>query len=88
VIAMGIPMVVYGSTIVRDALKNILSAEKEEEEAYAMAGELTQQSQTDRVVTPRNIDELVAGLADMLALAVNAALQPAYSIDELTHYLH
>lgn len=88
VIAMGIPMVVYGSTIVRDALKDILSAEKDEEEAYDMAGELIQQSQTDLVVTPRNIDELVAGLADMLALAVNAALQPAYSIDELTHYLH
>lgn len=88
VIAMGIPMVVYGSTIVRDALKDILSAEKDDEEASAMAGELTQQSQTDLVVTPRNIDDLVAGLADMLALAVNAALQPAYSIDELTHYLH
>ncbi len=88
VIAMGIPMVVYGSTIVRDALKNIISAEKSEEEAHELAGQLIRQSQSDLVVTPRNIDELVAGLADMLALAVNSALQPAYSIDELTHYLH
>lgn len=88
VIAMGIPMVVYGSTIVRDALKNIISSEKSEEEAHELAGQLIRQSQSDLVVTPRNIDELVAGLADMLALAVNSALQPAYSIDELTHYLH
>lgn len=88
VIAMGIPMVVYASTIVRDALKNILSSEKGEEDAHEMAEQLVGQAKSDLVVTPRNIDELVAGLADMLALAVNSALQPAYSIDELTHYLH
>ena len=88
VIAMGIPMVVYASTIVRDALQNIISSEKNEEEAHELASQLIRQSPSDLVVTPRNIDELGAGLADMLALAVNSALQPAYSIDELTHYLH
>lgn len=88
VIALGIPMVVYASTIVRDALRKMLSSEKDEADAHALADELIRQSATDLVVTPRNIDELVAGLADMLALAVNSALQPAYSIDELTHYLH
>lgn len=88
VIAMGIPMVVYASTIVRDALKSILSSEKSEDDAHEMAEQLVGQAKSDLVVTPRNIDELVAGLADMLALAVNSALQPAYSIDELTHYLH
>lgn len=88
VIAMGIPMVVYASTIVRDVLKRILSSEKNDEDAHELAEQLVGQAQTDLVVTPRNIDELVAGLADMLALAVNTALQPAYSIDELTHYLH
>ena len=40
VIAMGIPMVVYSSTIVRDALKNILSAEKNDDDAHAMAEQL------------------------------------------------
>lgn len=88
VIAMGIPMVVYASTIVRDALKSILSTEKQPDDAHEMAEQLVGQAKSDLVVTPRNIDELVAGLADMLALAVNSALQPAYSIDELTHYLH
>ncbi len=88
VIAIGIPMVVYSSTIVRDALKHILAAESSDEEAHRMAEQLTGSVKADLVVTPRNIDELVAGLADMLALAINSALQPAYSIDELTHYLH
>lgn len=88
VIAMGIPMVVYASTIVRDALKAILSGDHEAEDPEMIAEQLVGKTQTDYVVTPRNIDELVAGLADMLALAVNCALQPGFSIDELSHYLH
>lgn len=88
VIAIGIPMVVYASTIVRDALKGILAAESPAEEAHRMAEQLTGSLKADLVVTPRDIDELVAGLADMLALAINTALQPNYTIDELSHYLH
>lgn len=88
VIAIGIPMVVYASTIVRDALKSILATEKSDDEAHEMAEHLVGNAKLDLVVTPRNIDELVAGLADMLALAINSALQPMYSIDELTHLLH
>ena len=86
--ALGIPLVVYATTIVRDALKQILASEKSDDEAHEMAEHLTGQAHTDLVVTPRNIDELVAGLADMLALAVNSALQPALSLDDLARYLH
>ena len=88
VVAMGIPMVVYASTIVRDALKRILSRESGEEAAEAMAEELAGNAVSEMVVTPRDIDELVAGLSDMLALAINAALQPGCSMEELSHYLH
>ena len=88
VIAMGIPLVVYASTIVRDALQQMLSNDSEAEEASEMADHLAAQTHSELVVTPKNIDELVAGLADMLALSINCALQPAYSIDELAHLLH
>lgn len=88
VVAIGIPMVVYASTIVRDALKGILSTESSEEEAETMAERLADGAIGDFVVTPRSIDELVQGLADMLALAINAALQPNMSMEELSHYLH
>ena len=88
VIAIGIPMVVYATTIVRDTLKTILATEQDDADAYDMAEHLVDQAQSDLIVTPRNIDELVAGLADMLALAINSALQPSYSIDELTLLLH
>lgn len=88
VIALGIPMVVYASTIVRDTLQQIIAKDGEESDAQAMAEYLAGQAENDLVVTPRNIDELVADLSDMLALAINSALQPGFSIDELTHYLH
>lgn len=88
VVAMGIPMVVYASTIVRDALEKLLSGEKTAEEAAALAAQLAENTGGDLVVTPRNIDELVQGLADMLALAINTALQPDLSMEELSYYLH
>ena len=88
VIAVGVPMVVYASTIVRDALCRILSYENPEESAAAMARELAGNPPEDLVVTPRNIDELVQGIADMLALAVNTALQPECTMEELSYYLH
>lgn len=88
VVAVGVPLVVYASTIVRDALAGILAGGSDPEEAHRMAEELTRQAHTDLVVTPRNIDELVAGLADMLALAINAALQPSCTLEELSGYLH
>lgn len=88
VIAMGIPMVVYASTIVRDALKHILAKESDAEDAEAMAAQLSGGLLEDMVVTPRDIDELVQGLADLMALAINAALHPAFGMEELSHYLH
>lgn len=88
VIAIGIPMVVYASTIVRDALRKILAKESTVEQAEVMAEELAAGSVGDFVVTPRSIDELVQGLADMLALAINTALQPEFTMEELSHYLH
>lgn len=88
VIAMGIPMVVYASTIVKDALRGILARESSREEAETIAEKLADGVLGDFVVTPRSIDELVQGLADMLALAINAALQPDMPMEELSLYLH
>lgn len=86
VVALGIPLVVYASTIVRDALKEMMK--DDHENAVVMAEELTRCLSGDFVVTPRNIDELVAGLADLLALSVNGALQNNMEMEELSMYLH
>ena len=86
VIAVGIPLVVYASTIVRDALADMM--QRESDDAQALAEQLTSGYPRDFVVTPRNIDELVAGLADLLALAINSALQTNLEMEELSHCLH
>ena len=86
VIAVGIPLVVYASTIVRDALADMM--QRESGDAQALAEQLTSGYPRDFVVTPRNIDELVAGLADLLALAINSALQTNLEMEELSHCLH
>lgn len=88
VIALGVPMVVYASTIVRDALRQILGQQEAVEDADAVAEALVRNIQSELVVTPRSIDELVAHLADTLALAINTALQPEFSQEELAHRLH
>ena len=88
VIAVGIPMVVYASTIVRDALKDILAQGSTEDAAEAMAERLSKGALGEMVVTPRSIDELVAHLADTLALAINIALQPSFTARELSFRLH
>ena len=86
VIAVGIPLVVYASTIVRDALADMM--QRESGDAQALAEQLTSGYPRDFVVTPRNIDELVAGLADLLALAINSALQTNLEMEELSPCLH
>lgn len=88
VIAVGIPMVVYATTIVRDALRELFKDEKDPATADLMADELAGQLEDNLVVTPRNIDEMVQGLGDLLALAVNAALHREFGMNELSRYLH
>ena len=53
-----------------------------------MAEQLAGQLEDSLVVTPRNIDEMVQGLGDLLALSVNAALHRDFGMDELSRYLH
>lgn len=88
VIAIGIPMVVYATTIVRDALRELFADEKDPATADLMAEQLAGQLEDSLVVTPRNIDEMVQGLGDLLALSVNAALHREFGMDELSRYLH
>ena len=88
VIAIGIPMVVYATTIVRDALRELFADEKDPATADLMADQLAGQLEDTLVVTPRNIDEMVQGLGDLLALSVNAALHREFGMDELSRYLH
>ena len=71
VIGMGVPTVVDAVTLVREYLN---------EDADAPADG----NQPPMMVTPREIDLVISRAARLVAMAINGALQPAYSPAELT----
>ncbi len=93
VIAVGVPMVVYASTIARDAMSRLIDRygafePGQEEAADSLLKQVAEGFLGDMVVTPREIDELVLNVASLLADGLNRALQPAVDADTLHHYLH
>jgi len=86
-------MVVYASTIARDAMARLIRdsgvAEPEgEQAAEQLIRQTTEGLLGEMVVTPREIDELVLNVADLLADGLNQALQPEVDVDTLHSYLH
>lgn len=63
VISMGVPTVVDGKTIVHDLTENKENVSSEADEM---------------MVTPRDIDTVIARAAKLLALSINCALQPEF----------
>ena len=70
VIGMGVPTVVDAVTLVREYLREDTDAPADGNEPPMM-------------VTPREIDLVISRAARLVALAINGALQPAYSPSEL-----
>ena len=87
VIAVGVPTVVYGSVIIRDALRQLLDdypdASQREAAADALAQRILSQPLGEMVVTPREIDQLVAELSQVIGMSLNLALQPQLSREEI-----
>lgn len=92
VIAIGVPMVVYASTIVRDVLFGLI-------ESYDLGGDVKRDDMSElikkhsesllgeMVVTPREIDEMVVSVAEILAQGVNRALHPRLDKELLDCYM-
>jgi len=93
VIAVGVPMVVYASTIACDAMARLIHnygmlEPGREHAADTLLHQVTEGFLGEMVVTPREIDELVLSVADLIADGLNQALQPALDADTLHSYLH
>ncbi|MBR6524497.1 MAG: GPR endopeptidase [Clostridia bacterium] len=88
VIAVGVPMVVYASTIARDALSYLveelaLPGEEQEQAVDGMVGRVTEKCLGELVVTPRDVDELVGRVASVVALGINMALQKHLGAEDI-----
>ena len=93
VIAVGVPMVVYASTIARDALSRLidayhLSGDEDQPAADALLRQVSEGTMGEMVVTPREIDELVLSVAEMIGDGLNHALHPKLEDDALYTFMH
>jgi spore protease len=80
VIAVGVPTVIYASTIVRDALGKLGG---EQEDLDKLTEDMLRNATGDMIVTPREVDDLVEDVAGMVALGINQALHPGLSEAEI-----
>lgn len=80
VVAVGVPTVIYASTIVRDALAKLGG---EPEDLDKLTDEMLKNATGDMIVTPREVDDLVSDVAGMVALGINQALHPGLSEAEI-----
>jgi len=93
VVAIGVPMVVYASTIAKDALSILLHDlqipfSDHEDAVDALTDKISAHALGEMVVTPREVDELVNNLAEVLSLGINMALQPRLSEEEIPILMH
>ena len=80
VIAVGVPMVVYASTIACDAMACLSeedgAAPEEEEKLLDLVERIVTRKLGDLIVTPREVDALVERMAGIVAEGINFALHP------------
>lgn len=92
VIAVGVPMVVYASTIARDAL-TALGGEDDAQERLdegrlaACIERVVSERLGDLIVTPREVDALVERMAGILAEGINMALHPGLEAGDIAQLM-
>ncbi len=87
VIALGIPMVTYASTIAEDLIENALDSSVEQADLQQLVSAVVSAKGGDLIVTPKNIDMLIDKTASLLAESLNYALHPRLSEKEIRSYM-
>ena len=93
VIAVGVPMVVYAATIARDALELLMddlemNGDEHADALDALVDRVVAKRLGDLVVAPREVDERVTHMAELISLGINRALQTRLSKDEIPALMH
>ncbi len=83
VIAIGMPTVVYASTIARDALYLMSEGDADEDTLDQITKTLFENEIGEMIVTPREIDEMIEDAAGIIARAINISLQDRLDPAEL-----
>lgn len=103
VIAIGVPTVVDAATLVNDTLDHLISAMLQEAEPspfYNMLKELSDKEKYslikevlfpvvgDLFVTPKDIDEVVEYLTNIIANGINIAVHPGITLEDINKYTY
>lgn len=95
VIAIGVPTVVHALTIAKDTLDHIFHTYSDNPSMSQSLRELDEnevihsiwgESVSDLMVTPKEIDQLITDLSDMIAAAINAAVHPGIDVENMERY--
>ena len=82
VIALGVPTVVYAATIVHDALVKMNDGASDEA-LNEITRQLFENEIGEMIVTPREVDDMIADAAEILSGGINRALQNRLSSEEI-----
>ncbi|MCL2202977.1 MAG: GPR endopeptidase [Defluviitaleaceae bacterium] len=104
VIAIGVPTVVDAATLVNDTMDNLLHALKNAasqsdvffdmldnmagDERYALIKEILDPEAGNMFVTPKEVDAVITRLAHIIASALNMALHPGITPEDVNRYLN
>lgn len=93
VIAIGVPMVVYAAVIAKDAISMLMEdagmqGDEHENAVDALIEKIENQGLGEMVVTPREVDELVGKVAEVIAMGLNMALQTKLTEEEIEALSH
>ncbi|KQO18823.1 peptidase [Paenibacillus sp. Leaf72] len=104
VIAIGVPTVVYASTIVNNTLELMrqhietnkgdsnqvfgIMNQLEEQERLQLVKEVLHPLGHDLLVTPKEIDQFIEDIANIIASGLNASLHDAVDTDNVAAYTH
>ena len=81
VLAVGMPTVIYASTLARDAIAFLADDTSDRHEATleSIESELASSQIGNMIVTPREVDSMIKCAASMISSGINRALQPDLS---------
>ncbi|MDR2902948.1 MAG: GPR endopeptidase [Clostridiales bacterium] len=104
VIAIGVPTVVDAATLVNDSLDMMLSSmidelpegsaffemlnNLESEEKYALIKKILDPYTGNMFVAPKEVDAVIERLSNIIANAINIALHPGITKDDINRYLY
>lgn len=99
VVAIGVPTVVHASTIAMDTLNTLQeyaafaryfkSMENlSDQDRRTIVSEVLPEALGDLMVTPKDVDRLIADIADVIAGGINQAMHPNIDYENIHMYLH